>query len=164
MKWRTQLIIRHQRLQLIEMRCVSHSFTIVFVLIFQPYDYSICFLWDPDAEVPFEVFSEQELPDEIKSWLSRDVSPLRFNKFIIPSMGIERDYSLFCRIQAGVPMIKKLEERNRLMEMYFRSLDSGLTMMQAYKQLTVICPTSIETDETPKRTTRNSQVQSFSHL
>lgn len=115
-------------------------------------------MWDPDAEHPFEVFGENELPNEIKSWLSRDVSAVRFNKFIIPEMGIERDYSLFCRVQDGVTMIKKIEERDRLVEMYFRSMDSGLTMVQAYKQLTVICPSTIQADMTPKRTTRNSQV------
>lgn len=147
--WRTPFNFRQRRIKF-------------FFSLFQEYDYSICFLWDPDAETPFEVFGEQELPEAIKSWLSQDVSSLRFNKFIIPAMGIDRDYSLFCRIQAGVPMVKKMEERNRLMEMYFRSLDSGLSMNQAYKQLTIICPTSIETDETPKRTTRNSQVKKIS--
>ena len=49
--------------------------------------------------MPFDVFEKDELPEEIQTWLSRELKELRFQKFIIPAHGIEKDFSFFCKVQ-----------------------------------------------------------------
>lgn len=116
------------------------------------------FCWDPDSEMPFDVFTLDDLPCEVQSWMSRDIVDLRLNKFIVQGMGIEKDFSLFMKIQSGTSKAKMVAERDRLVDMYFRSLDAGQTMSKAYRQIMMMTASTLMSEETPKRRTRNSQV------
>ena len=122
------------------------------------------FCWDPNTDIPFDFFEKDDLPPEVQSWLTRDIADLRHNKFIVPAMGIEKDFSLFSRIQAGTTKNKLAEERDRLTDMFFRSLDNGNTMSQAYRQLMSMTSSTILAEGTPRRKTRNSQVKKISKL
>ena len=125
------------------------------------FSYSMIFCWDPDAEMPFDVFGKDELPAEIQSWLNKDIAELRFNKFLIPNFGIEKDFSLFSKIQSGTTKARRIEERDRLNDMYFRCLDGGESMAKSYRQLTVMSSATLLAEGTPKRRTRNSQASKF---
>ena len=52
--------------------------------------------------MPFDVYGKDELPAEVQTWLSRELKDLRFQKFVIPEHGYEKDFSLFCKIQVFI--------------------------------------------------------------
>lgn len=77
------------------------------------YIHAILFGWQPDLEMPFEIYPRDALGDDVNSdWFSGKFGIVERKKILhIPSIDEDEDntFSMFCKIERG--MLKQLNEK-----------------------------------------------------
>ena len=117
---------------------------------------AILFGWDPDGEKPFEIVNDDDLVGTAKDLFSSNIKDSRLEEFLVPDLG-DKKFSLFKKIQAGVPASKRKAEVARLNEDFFRLLNNDMTFKDAYQHM-VVGESHVLMVEDSSRKTKNSQV------
>ena len=119
---------------------------------------AVLFGWDPDSERPFEIVNDDDLDGTAKEIFDmEDIKDSRLKEFVVPDLGEDKKFSMFKKIQGGVPASKRKEEVARLNDQFFRLLENGMTFNQAYSYM-VVGEKPVLMIEEASRKTRNSQV------
>ena len=86
-----------------------------------------------------------------------DIKDRRLEEFLVPDLSPGKKYSMFQKVQAGVPAGKRNDEVSRLNDQFFRLLGNDMTFKEAYCHM-VRGESPVLLKEPPQRKTRNSQV------